>query len=93
MKSTNIKNEQVKKVECNFYDDNLKKNMDVIIICDNKKLYIIISNGITTEVKEYGRIEDLVKDYIKSENKKLLYAQKIKELKVEMDEMYKFKSL
>ncbi len=89
MKSTNVNEEKVKVTEFEYYDEYLKANVEVVLIYDMKKFYIVITKGKTTEVKEYRNIDDLIKDFVKSENKQLVYAEKIKELKMELDEMYK----
>ena len=89
MKGTNVNEKKVKVTEFEYYDEYLKTNVEVVLIYDMKKFYIVITKGKTTEVKEYRNIDDLIKDFIKSENKQLVYAEKIKELKMELDEMYK----
>lgn len=89
MKGTNVNEKKVKVTEFEYYDEYLKTNVEVVLIYDMKKFYIVITKGKITEVKEYRNIDDLIKDFIKSENKQLVYAEKIKELKMELDEMYK----
>lgn len=89
MKSTNVNDKRVKVTEFEYYDEYLETNVEVVLVYDMKKFYVIISKGVTTEVKEYRIIDDLIKDFVKSENKQLAYAEKIKELKTELDEMYK----
>lgn len=89
MKSTNVNNKKVKVTEFEYFDGYLQENVEVVLVYDMKKFYVVISKGITTEVKEYRTIDDLIKDFVKSENKQLAYIQKIKELKAELDEMYK----
>lgn len=87
MKSTNVK--KVKVTEFEYYDEYLETNVEVVLVYDMKKFYIVISKDSITEVKEYRNIDDLIKDFVKSENKQLLYAKRMKELKTELDEMYK----
>lgn len=89
MKSTNVNDKRVKVTEFEYYDEYLEADVEVVLVYDMKKFYVIISKGVTTEVKEYRNIDDLIKDFVKSENKQLVYAEKIKELKTELDEMYK----
>lgn len=89
MKSTNVNDKRVKVTEFEYYDEYLETNVEVVLVYDMKKFYIVISKDSTTEVKEYRNIDDLIKDFVKSENKQLVYAEKIKELKTELDEMYK----
>ncbi len=89
MKSTNVNDKKVKVTEFEYYDEYLETNVEVVLVYDMKKFYIVISKDSTTEVKEYRNIDDLIKDFVKSENKQLVYAEKIKELKTELDEMYK----
>ena len=89
MKSTNVNNKKVKVTEFEYYDEYLETNVEVVLVYDMKKFYIVISKDSTTEVKEYRNIDDLIKDFVKSENKQLVYTEKIKELKTELDEMYK----
>lgn len=89
MKSTNVNDKRVKVTEFEYYDEYLETNVEVVLVYDMKKFYVIISKGVITEVKEYRNIDALIKDFVKSENKQLAYAEKIKELKTELDEMYK----
>lgn len=89
MKSTNVNDKKVKVTEFEYYDEYLETNVEVVLVYDMKKFYIVISKDSTTEVKEYRNIDDLIKDFVKSENKQLVYAKKIKKLKTELDEMYK----
>ena len=89
MKSTNVNDKKVKVTEFEYYDEYLETNVEVVLVYDMKKFYIVISKDSTTEVKEYRNIDDLIKDFVKSENKQLVYTEKIKELKTELDEMYK----
>lgn len=89
MKNMNAQNRVTNVKEFEFYDEYIKSNVEVVVVYDNRKFYIVISDGRKTEIKEYAYLEDLIRDFIKSENKQMLYRIKIKELKAEMDEMYK----
>lgn len=89
MKNTNVEKRGTNVKEFEFFDENIKSNVEVVVVYDNRKFYIVISDGRKTEIKEYAYLEDLIRDFIKSENKQMLYRIKIKELKAEIDELYK----
>jgi len=88
-KNVNISDEGIRVLEFDFYDEYLKRKVEAVLIWDNKKFFIVASNGVTTDIKEYNSLEGLLKDFIKSESKLLLYKKKIKDLKEEINELYK----
>lgn len=89
MKNTNVNDKKVKITEFDYYDEYLETIVEVVLVYDTEKFYVIISKDTVIEIKEYIRVEDLIKDFVKSENKQLAYAKKIRELRTELDEMYK----
>ena len=89
MKNTNVNDKKVKITEFNYYDEYLETMVEVVLVYDTEKFYVIVSKDTVIEIKEYTRVEDLIKDFVKSENKQLAYAKKLRELRTELDEMYK----